>query len=443
MVGMRIRDLRKKLGLTQEQLAGAELTKSYVSQVELGRIHPSRKALVIIAQRLGKPLGYFAEHEDDLRTIDVLLKAVQALWNSGRLDDGMLGLQEAYMLAARTGRDDTLARIKATMGRLEMTQGNLDAALAHLEESLAMIRPEEHPIQAVEIAQTLGMVAARHGSFHKAMNSFQQSLDYARRLPDHAADIRAESAQHYGDFCYSQREWTSALALYQEALSGPNPLISEGRQAELYGRIAATQWQLGHHEAADAAINQALLRVSRVTPSDERATIEGDLGRVLLAAGRSEEAHQLLVKSLATFDRLHFQEGQATLLEALLQLGASNPREGWLTHYSHRVLLAENTWPWLAVKVYALRLLAHRSVRQGELTVARDYLTQALALATPGDRRQIECETYMVRAQLGDSEAIPLLWDHVVEPVLKNAGLQHFTPKIPKISTPSLALIGS
>lgn len=442
MVGVKIRDLRKKLGLTQEQLAGTELTKSYVSQVELGRIHPSHKALTTIAQRLGKPLGYFVENSDDLRTIDVLLKAVQALWNTGRLDDGMLGLQEAYILAARTGRDDTLAHIKATMGRLEMARGNLAPALTHLEESLTMINPEEYPIQAVEIANTLGMVAAQNGSFRKAVTSFQQSLEYARRLPRHAVDIRAESGQHYGDFCYRQREWSSALELYREALVDPDHLISDGRQAALYGRIASTAWQLGHHLDALTAIDQALARLAQIAQSDERATIEGDLGRVLIDTGRHDEAHQLLTKSLEVFDRLHFSEGQAALLAALLQLGSKAPSHDWLLHYSDRVLREENVWPWLPIKVYALRLLARRAVGKGRLTNARDYLTQALTLET-GDRREIECESYLVRAQLGERDAIQQLWVHVVDPVLTPTQPHPFTPRIPKISSPSLSLIGS
>ena len=38
VIGAKIRELRKKLGLTQEQLAGDELTKSYVSQVARNKI---------------------------------------------------------------------------------------------------------------------------------------------------------------------------------------------------------------------------------------------------------------------------------------------------------------------------------------------------------------------------------------------------------------------
>ncbi|MHB1957309.1 MAG: helix-turn-helix domain-containing protein [Sulfobacillus sp.] len=443
VVGAKIRDLRKKLGLTQEQLAGQELTKSYVSQVELGRIHPSHKALAIIAARLGKPLGYFLENGDDMRTIEVLLKAAQALWNTGRLDEGMLGLQEALMLAERTGREDILARIKATMGRLEMTQGNLSAALDYLEESLTLIHPQDHPAQAVEIANTLGVVAARSGSFHKAMNSFQQALEYAQRLPDEAADVRAEAAQHYGDFCYSQMQWISALELYHQALTDPRQLIPVSRKTELMGRIASTQWQLGEQDKALTAINSALQLMNQVANSDERAAINGDLARVLIDIGRFSEAHELLQQSLETFDRLNFQEGQAVILDALLQLSAASHSADWLNQYSQRVLRTPNAWPWHSVKLYALRLLARQAVEVGQLGPARDYLADALQFAYEEERRDIECEYYLIRTQLGDSSALDHLWAHIADPKFTNIKPHPFTPRMPKIATPSLSLIGS
>ncbi|PSR27443.1 MAG: transcriptional regulator [Sulfobacillus benefaciens] len=443
VIGAKIRDLRKKLGLTQEQLAGDELTKSYVSQVELGRIHPSHKALAVIAARLGKPLGYFLENGDDMRTIEVLLKAAQALWNTGRLDEGMLGLQEALMLAERTGREDILARIKATMGRLEMTQGNLDAALEYLEESLTLVHPNEHPAQAVEIANTLGMVATRSGSFHKAMNSFQQALEYAQRLPDEAADVRAEAAQHYGDFCYSQMQWISALELYQQAMADPRQLISINRKTELLGRIASTEWQLGHQDKALVAITNALALLDQIKESEEKAAIGGDLARVLIDTGRFNEAHDLLLQSLETFDRLNFHEGQAVILDALLQLSAAAHSPEWLHQYSQRVLRTQNAWPWHSVKLYALRLLARQAVEVGQLEPARDYLADALQFAYDEERIDIECEYYLIRTQLGDSSALDHLWAHIADLKFTTAKPRPFTPRMPKISAPALSFAGS
>lgn len=443
MVGTKIRDLRKKLGFTQEQLAGQELTKSYVSQVELGRIHPSTKALEIIASRLGKPLGYFLENGDDMRTIEVLLKAAQALWNTGRLDEGMLGLKEALTLAERTGREDILARIKATMGRLEMAQGNLPLALAHLEQSLTLINPYEHPAQAVEIANTLGVAAARTGSFHKAMNSFQQALEYAQNLTDNEVDIRAEAAQHYGDFCYSQRQWISALELYTQALEEPAHRIPPSRKAELYSRIASAEWQLGHDSAALDAVEKAQAMLAQLTDAaDDKAAIQSDLARVLIDVGQYHEAHNLLKDSLKTFDRLNFQEAQASVLQGLLQLSAASGSEEWLEQYSQRVLENPDVWPWHHVRIYALRLLARNAVNHRQLERAENLLEQALSLAKPKDQFDIECEYYLIRSQQGDESALHKLWSHIIDPKLRQPKRYPFTPRLPKITTQSFATIG-
>lgn len=435
MVGAKIRDLRKKLALTQEQLAGQELTKSYVSQVELGRIHPSTKALEIMATRLGKPLGYFLENGDDMRTIEVLLKAAQALWNSGRLDEGMLGLKEALTLAERTGREDILARIKATMGRLEMAQGNLPSALDFLEESLSLINPHEYPAQAVEIANTLGVAAARSGSFHKAMNSFQQALEYSQELTPDESDIRAEAAQHYGDFCYSQKQWISALELYSDAIEHPGNDISTCRRAELYSRVASTHWQLGHHTEALDAIEKTNELLSHVSDLDERAAIEADLARVLIDVGRFHEAHDLLTQALHAFERLSFHEAQASVLDSLLQLAAAASDDEWLNLYSQRVLRHPDIWPWHSVRLYALRLLARREVALENLERAEQYLQQAFSEADAQDQFDLECEYYLIRSQQGDRTAVQKLWQHIIDPKLRQPKNYPFTPRLPKITT--------
>src|SRR5690606_17553583 len=48
----RIRKRRKELGLTQASLAGSDLTKSFVSQIEQGRVWPSLPTLLQLAERL-------------------------------------------------------------------------------------------------------------------------------------------------------------------------------------------------------------------------------------------------------------------------------------------------------------------------------------------------------------------------------------------------------
>src|SRR5450759_2885443 len=59
-LGSRIRELRHRAGLTQAEL-GSPMTRSYVSAVEHGRALPSLPALLLIAARLGVPVGELLE----------------------------------------------------------------------------------------------------------------------------------------------------------------------------------------------------------------------------------------------------------------------------------------------------------------------------------------------------------------------------------------------
>src|SRR5512132_1236021 len=58
-LGARVREARRERGMSQAQLAGEELTKGFISQVESGLVRPSVRSLQIIATRLAKSLDYF------------------------------------------------------------------------------------------------------------------------------------------------------------------------------------------------------------------------------------------------------------------------------------------------------------------------------------------------------------------------------------------------
>lgn len=51
--GRRIKELRVSAGMTQNDLAGSEMSSSYISLVEHGKRIPSGWALKILAERLG------------------------------------------------------------------------------------------------------------------------------------------------------------------------------------------------------------------------------------------------------------------------------------------------------------------------------------------------------------------------------------------------------
>jgi len=86
MIGTRIKEVRQALGLTQAEVAGDKLSRSYISAIEGGRIKPSLQNLRLIAARLGKPESYLLPDKQEL-----LSNKMAAMLNQAR---GYIGINE-------------------------------------------------------------------------------------------------------------------------------------------------------------------------------------------------------------------------------------------------------------------------------------------------------------------------------------------------------------
>lgn len=60
-LGQKLRQAREEAGLSQRQLAGTEMTRNMLSQLEHDTARPSMRSLCYLAGRLGKSVSYFLE----------------------------------------------------------------------------------------------------------------------------------------------------------------------------------------------------------------------------------------------------------------------------------------------------------------------------------------------------------------------------------------------
>lgn len=89
--GRRIKELRVGAGMTQHDLAGSEMSSSYISLVERGKRIPSGRALKILAERLGVGVDEIsgtaeqAETTGRVRRLDLVgrLVAARRQWDGG------------------------------------------------------------------------------------------------------------------------------------------------------------------------------------------------------------------------------------------------------------------------------------------------------------------------------------------------------------------------
>ena len=74
-LGKRIKELRKKLDLTQKEFAGRVVGKvdyTYIGRMERGEQYPSLKMLEKIGKAFSVPLSYFFEDDSILNSLNLL-----------------------------------------------------------------------------------------------------------------------------------------------------------------------------------------------------------------------------------------------------------------------------------------------------------------------------------------------------------------------------------
>lgn len=86
LIGERIKTVRKRLGMTQEELAGDDITRNMISRIENGIALPSLPSLCAIASRLDIPVGALFDDLDDyaLRRFVETLKKLEGTKNYAR-----------------------------------------------------------------------------------------------------------------------------------------------------------------------------------------------------------------------------------------------------------------------------------------------------------------------------------------------------------------------
>lgn len=71
MIGQRIKEIRNNNNLTQEELADGIISRTYLSLIEKGSVHPSTNVLIKLSERLNCSVNDFMQEVSHFRYNDV------------------------------------------------------------------------------------------------------------------------------------------------------------------------------------------------------------------------------------------------------------------------------------------------------------------------------------------------------------------------------------
>ncbi len=136
-IGKRIRDIRRKKGMTQAKLAGYDITRNMLSRIENGAALPSLPTLLAIADRLGVPAGALIGDFDGYAGRDTAEKLESLFKAKKYLKIIEISSSEEYQaLAIKPSEIVCKAHIEYALSLYQ--QGKLTSAMEHLTIAEAM-----------------------------------------------------------------------------------------------------------------------------------------------------------------------------------------------------------------------------------------------------------------------------------------------------------------
>lgn len=266
-LGERIRAARRERGLSQSTLAGEELTKGFISQVESGLVRPSLRSLQILANRLGKPLDYFLGDETLASAKRVTFHRLGAQAAAERGDWEVVRTESASVLE-RSPEPRERARVLSLLAGADLAAGHPEAAFAHIDEALALVEPATDAAEVAGLLYRRGVAYTDLGQLGAATEAFESARTVIEQNEVIDARLRSRVLVALGTMYRRLNRTAKAMATYEAALSLATRSSEVRLAARSYMGVAAALYDSAEYEGAIANYERALTLWERLADTD-------------------------------------------------------------------------------------------------------------------------------------------------------------------------------
>lgn len=398
-LGERVRAARHERGLSQAQLAGAELTKGFISQVESGLVRPSLRSLQVMATRLGKSLDYFLGDQliSAAKRATFHMLAAQAAAERSSWDEVRAAANAALQQDPTTAER---ARALRLIAQADFETGSRETSFDRVQEGLAILQPATDPAEYAQLLYVRAMNYSAMGQLVAATESYEAAR---RTVEEHEVTdprLRSRILVALGTMYRRLHRTTKAMTAYDAALS----LASRSSELDLAARgymgVAVSLYDSGELDGAIANYERALELFERVSDTTFELMVTHSLAAVHLEQGDRGMARELAQRGI---DRGHEVGDERMAAVASVVLA--------------RVILAEGR---------AADALAAAQRAERVLAAADDHLQRSDALRVIGAAYDA----------LGDSAAAEQSYRAAIEPLERIgdlANLSHLTAEFAQL----------
>ncbi|WP_337034928.1 helix-turn-helix transcriptional regulator [Paenibacillus illinoisensis] len=356
MLGSKIREIREQLGLSQKQLAGEDMTRSYISLIEKGRAVPSRRMLKIIAKRLNTPMEYFlngiAAMDADIG--EALLDKAKTHYAEGN-DLACIRVSQKFITLTKDAMDLTEAYLLIIRSYCRL--GQFQQALEEGEAAAFMVTRTGDRERIVQYYMEMGRAAFYSELYHAARKYYEHAYTYSSRLKylhiEHISALTFLGTTHL------------RLGNVDQGLDFYHKAEKEARMAgepELYGEItlglgkAYYMSEQEGHMTLSYEWTRTSAKSYKQAASDSYVLALHNLAVIQLHRGEKQEALPLLAECAEIYDNRKLPHKKASILEEIskIYLEENQPQRAEATVKEALQLLDERDEGVLRAKLYRL-----------------------------------------------------------------------------------------
>ncbi|HEU4963385.1 MAG TPA: tetratricopeptide repeat protein [Bacilli bacterium] len=382
-LGQKIRELRIRKGLTQQELGSGIVTISMISQIESDKAYPSHRVLEQIAARLETPIEYFVADMQTQMEQNSLYKLAKSYLAGGQVTQAIPLLKE---LLQNPAPHFAVHEVQYDLAEAYLQQGNLERAVALFEQVLdAVIRKGEEE-RTVRCLDKLGEARYRQEHYPLALYHWRKAHEAITRAKDIDPFVHASTLSNLGRALQQVGEHKEALPYFREAqqlLKGGNNLRE---LATVYLGLGVSSKNLGDYNRAIEYCHDALTLFESLQQLKQTIDVRANFAYVQAEQGDVEAAIQTLHQCLAEYRRqdLVCEDAQIHWQIARLYLQTGKLREAEMFCQESLFLLPDDAKN-LGLLYHALSSIKRE---QEEFTAAIDWLRRAIAAYEEQNQRR-------------------------------------------------------
>ncbi|KQV18866.1 helix-turn-helix domain-containing protein [Kitasatospora sp. Root107] len=367
-IGQRLRELRQKKGLNQQDLASADISVSYVSLIETGKRAPSDAVLKALAERVGCSVEYLRTGRDDARVHELELKIAfgDMAMRNGANGEALQSYSEA-LAAAPFLSEEMIHRARLGQAMAFEKLGQLEAAIQLLTSLFESSDVVPGSAEWTQLAVALCRCYRDSGDQMLSVEIGERAM---RTLDGLGLSVTDDHIQLGATLisCYRSRgDLTQAKLIASRLIPAAEQTGSRIARGSVYWNAAVVATSQGRIREALTLTERALAMMAESDNVRHQALLKGSYGYLLLSMPDADldRTKELLEESqealLDVGSAMEQARNEVSLARLAVRLG--RPTDA-LAHASRALGLLRNEAHWEAAE--ARVILAHAQYMNGE-----------------------------------------------------------------------------